>query len=228
MSQSSIRLRDRREAGRLLASKVHEYGDTENLMVLAMPRGGVPVAYEIATALEAPLDLFLVRMLGVPGYDEVAMGAVTTGGATVLNSDVINYLKIPTSTVDLVAERERMEMEKRRIGYCGGRASLKVEGRTIILVDDGLTTVSTVRYAVQALKQLGPARIVLAVPIASQSLWDTVCKDVDHCISLQTSDQFGAGAAWYQDFIQPPDSEIRDLIDRASVRAGRLERCNVQ
>ena len=185
-------------------------------MVLALPRGGIPVAYEIAEALEVPLDLFLVRTLGVPGYDELAMGAVSTGGATVLNADVINYLKIPTATVDSVVERERTELEKRRAAYCGSRPVPKLEDRTVILVDDGLGAVSTVRYAVHALRQLGTARIVVAVPIASRSLWETVCKDVDHCVSLQTPDQFSGEAAWYEDFVQPPDSEIRELLERAS------------
>ena len=212
-----MRLRDRKEAGRILASKLRGYGGAKDLIVLALPRGGVPVAYEIAEELGAPLDVFLVRMLPVPGYDELAMGAVSTGGATVLNADVISYLKIPIATVESAAERERLELEKRRIGYCGPRPAPELDGRTVILVDDGLGAVSTVRTAVQALKQQGPARIVVAVPVGSQSLWDTVCKDVDHCVSLQTPDQFGE-ATWYEDFIQPGDSEIRDLLCRASRR----------
>src|SRR5712671_4832802 len=159
--------RDRREAGRLLAEKLSGYANRPDLLVLALPRGGVPVAYEVARALGAPLDVFVVRKLGVPGYEELAMGAVATGGVRVLNDQLVSRLGIPNHLIDAVAAREKQELARRERLYRGGRPPPDVRGRTAILVDDGLATGATMRAAILALRRQHPARIVVAVPTAS-------------------------------------------------------------
>src|SRR6266436_1584095 len=161
--------RNRRDAGRLLASKLAAYANRPDVMVLALPRGGVPVAAEVARALGAPLDIFLVRKLGVPGHEEMAMGAIATGGVRVLNDDVVRYLRIPASVIDSVAADELRELERRERAYRGNRPEPDVRGKTVILVDDGLATGSTMRAAVAALRAQQPAEIVVAVPVGAQS-----------------------------------------------------------
>ncbi len=158
---------DRREAGRFLAAKLAEYADRPDVMVLALPRGGVPVAYEVARALHAPLDIFLVRKLGLPGREELAMGAIASGGVIVLNEDVVNALRIPRDVIESVAAAEQRELERRERAYRGDRPPPDVRGRTVILIDDGLATGSTMRAAAAALRKQGPARIVVAVPIGA-------------------------------------------------------------
>src|SRR6202166_4792121 len=159
--------RDRREAGRLLAAKLANYANRPDVLVLALPRGGVPVAYEVARALDVPLDVFVVRKLGVPGYEELAMGAVATGGVRVLNDQFVARLGIPEHMIDAIAARERQELARRERLYRGGRPLPDVRGRTVIVVDDGLATGATMHAAIQALRQQNPARIVGAVPAAS-------------------------------------------------------------
>src|SRR5438874_6038364 len=162
-----MRYADRSEGGRILATRLTEYRDRADVLVLALPRGGVPVGYEVARALHAPLDVFLVRKLGVPGHEELAMGAIASGGVRVLNPDVVEHLHIPESIIDAVAEREQADLERRAREYRGSRPPPDVRGRTVILVDDGLATGSSMRAAAAALRRQQPARIVVAVPVAA-------------------------------------------------------------
>jgi predicted phosphoribosyltransferase len=204
--------RDRREAGRLLAAKLTAYANRPDVIVLALPRGGVPVAYEVARALGAPLDVFVVRKLGVPGYEELAMGAVATGGVRVLNDQLVNRLGIPDHLIDAVAAREQQELARRERLYRSGRPPLDVRNRTVILVDDGLATGATMHAAIAALRQLHPARIVVAVPTASPETCEEMRAEVDDVICAITPEPFHAVGRWYQDFSQTTDEEVQDLL----------------
>jgi erythromycin esterase-like protein/adenine/guanine phosphoribosyltransferase-like PRPP-binding protein len=206
--------RDRSEAGRVLAEKLAHYANRPDVLVLALPRGGVPVAYEVARALGAPLDVFVVRKLGVPGYEELAMGAVATGGVRVLNDNIVAGLHIPDYLIDAVANRELEELRRRERVYRGGRPPPDVRGRTVILVDDGLATGATMQAAVKALRQLQPARIVVAVPTASPDTCEALRAEVDEVICAITPEPFQAVGRWYQDFSQTTDDEVRDLLAR--------------
>jgi predicted phosphoribosyltransferase len=206
--------RDRREAGRLLAAKLTAYANRPDVIVLALPRGGVPVADEVARALGAPLDVFVVRKLGVPGSEELAMGAVATGDVRVLNDQLVNRLGIPDHLIDAVAVREGQELARRERLYRGGRPPLDVRDRTVILVDDGLATGATMHAAIAALRQLGPARIVVAVPTASPETCEEMRAEVDDVICAITPEAFQAVGRWYQDFAQTTDEEVQDLLTR--------------
>jgi len=206
--------RDRREAGRLLAAKLTAYANRPDVIVLALPRGGVPVADEVARALGAPLDVFVVRKLGVPGSEELAMGAVATGGVRVLNDQLVNRLGIPDHLIDAVAVREGQELARRERLYRGGRPLLDVRDRTVILVDDGLATGATMHAAIAALRQLHPARIVVAVPTASPETCEEMRAEVDDVICAITPEPFQAVGRWYQDFAQTTDEEVQDLLTR--------------
>jgi predicted phosphoribosyltransferase len=206
--------RDRREAGRLLAAKLTAYANRPDVIVLALPRGGVPVADEVARALGAPLDVFVVRKLGVPGSEELAMGAVATGGVRVLNDQLVNRLGIPDHLIDGVAVREGQELARRERLYRGGRPLLDVRDRTVILVDDGLATGATMHAAIAALRQLHPARIVVAVPTASPETCEEMRAEVDDVICAITPEPFQAVGRWYQDFAQTTDEEVQDLLTR--------------
>jgi erythromycin esterase-like protein/predicted phosphoribosyltransferase len=206
--------RDRREAGKRLAGKLAAYANRPDALVLALPRGGVPVAYEVARALGAPLDVFVVRKLGVPGYEELAMGAVATGGVRVLNDQIIEHLGIPAPLIDAVAARERQELARREHLYRGGRPPPVVRGRTMILVDDGLATGATMSAAIEALRQQNPARIVVAVPTASPDTCEEMKKKADDVICAVTPEPFHAVGRWYQDFSQTADEEVRELLAR--------------
>jgi predicted phosphoribosyltransferase len=208
--------RDRREAGRALAEHLMSYANRPDVLVLALPRGGVPVAFEVARALNAPLDIFLVRKLGVPGYEELAMGAIASGGVRVLNEDVISYLRIPAEVIDEVAAREEKELERRERAYRGTTAPLDVRGRTIILIDDGLATGSTMLAAVAALRQQQPARLVVAVPIAAEATCNAIRAQVDETVCAETPEPFFAVGLWYEDFSQTTDEEVRELLERAA------------
>ena len=208
--------RDRTEAGRRLAEKLVEYADRPDVLVLALPRGGVPVGYEVAWALEAPLDVFVVRKLGVPGHEELAMGAIASGGALVFNEDVIQALKPPFRVVQAVAARELRELQRRERAYRGDRPAPDVRGRIVILVDDGLATGSTMRAAVAALRRLGPDLIVVAVPTAAPSACAELGLEADECICCIRPDPFYAVGTWYEDFSQTSDEEVRDLLERAT------------
>ena len=214
------RFRGRREAGRLLAGKLSTYANRPDVLVLALPRGGVPVAAEVARALGTPLDVFVVRKLGVPGHEEFAFGAIATGGVRVLNEDVVRALQIPDRVIDAVAAREQEELARRERVYRGDRPPLDVRGRTVILVDDGLATGATMQAAIRALRQQQPARIVVAVPTASLETCDELKREVDEVICATTPDPFYAVGLWYEDFSQTTDEEVRELLAR-STGAGR-------
>jgi erythromycin esterase-like protein/adenine/guanine phosphoribosyltransferase-like PRPP-binding protein len=206
--------RDRSEAGRRLAEKLAHYANRPDVLVLALPRGGVPVAYEVARALSAPLDVFVVRKLGVPGYEELAMGAVATGGVRVLNDNIVAGLHIPDYLIDAVANRELEELRRRERLYRGGRPPPDVRGRTVILVDDGLATGATMLAGIKALRQLEPAGIVVAVPTASPDTCEALRAEVDEVICAITPEPFEAVGRWYEDFSQTSDDEVRDLLAR--------------
>jgi predicted phosphoribosyltransferase len=207
--------RDRTDAGRLLAARLDQYAGKPDVIVLALPRGGVPVAYEVARALQAPLDVFLVRKLGVPGQEELAMGAVATGGVRVLNDQVIKGLGVPDYVVDAVVKWETEELMRRDLLYRGTRSPPAVGGKTVILVDDGLATGSTMLAAVQALRQQGPARIVVAVPVASPDTCELFKSHVEDVVCAATPEPFYAVGQWYQDFSQTTDEEVRELLSLA-------------
>ena len=209
---------DRTQAGRLLAARLTHYAGRQDTIVLALPRGGVPVAFEIARALSAPLDVFLVRKLGLPGHEELAMGAIATGGVRVLNRDVVAYLDIPQSIIDVVALQEEQELERRERLYRGDRPPPDVRGLTVILVDDGLATGSTMRAAIAALEKLEPKRIVVAVPVAPPSAIEELKGEVDEIVCDLTAEPFDGVGRWYRDFSQTTDQEVRSLLDRAATR----------
>jgi len=182
--------------------------------VLALPRGGVPVAYEVAKALNAPLDIFLVRKLGVPGHEELAMGAIASGGVRVLNHDVVDHLLIPAGVIDSVAANELRELERRERAYRGSRPEPEVREKTVILVDDGLATGSTMRAAAAALRQQNPARIIVAVPVSAPQTCDEYRMGVDEIVCAITPEPFYGVGQWYVDFSQTTDDEVRDLLER--------------
>ena len=206
--------RDRIEAGKHLAAQLAHYENCDDLLVLALPRGGVPVAYEVAKALRAPLDIFLVRKLGVPGYEELAMGAIATGGVRVLNDDVVEQLFIPAGVIDSVSANELRELERRERAYRGNRPEPEVRGKTVILVDDGLATGSTMRAAATALRQQSPARIIVAVPVSAPQTCDEYRMSVDEIVCATTPEPFYGVGRWYQDFSQTTDEEVRDLLEQ--------------
>jgi len=208
--------RDRTEAGKRLAERLTDYADRPDVLVLALPRGGVPVAYEVARALQAPLDVFLVRKLGVPGHEELAMGAIATGGVRVLNDEVVDYLSIRGEVIDAVAADELRELERRERAYRGDRPAPDVKGKTVILVDDGLATGSTMRAAAAALRRQRPARIVVAVPVSAPQTCDEYRMGVDEIVCAVTPEPFHAVGQWYADFSQTTDEEVRELLARAA------------
>jgi len=210
--------RDRREAGQLLATKLTAYANRPDMLVLALPRGGVPVAYEVARTLGAPMDIFLVRKLGVPGYEELAMGAIATGGVRVLNDELVDGLRIPDYVIDEVAAWEQNELERRERLYRGDRPAPDVRGRTVILVDDGLATGATMQAAVKALRSQQPARIVVAVPTAAPETCAQLKAVADDVICAITPEPFHAVGLWYEDFSQTTDEEVRDLLAQSSDR----------
>jgi len=207
--------KDRTEAGRLLANKLKGYANRDDVVVLALPRGGVPVAFEIARKLKAPLDVFIVRKLGVPWQEELAMGAIATGGVRVLNEDVVKACKISDDQMELVQAREQKELERRDQLYRGGRPAPEVRGRTVILVDNGIATGTTMRAGLAALRKLEPARIVVAVAVAPKSTYEELRAEADELVCLLTPEFFFAISMWYEEFEQTTDDEVRDLLARA-------------
>jgi len=208
--------RDRTHAGRVLADKLTHYAGLPNLLVLGLPRGGVPVAFEVARALNAPLDVFLVRKLGVPGQEELAMGAIASGNVRVLNDEVINGLGISNDEIEAVAEREQQELVRRERLYRGGRPEPQVRDRTVILVDDGLATGASMRAAVVALRQMKPARIVVAVPTAATETSRALEAEVDEVVCCITPEPFFGVGLWYDEFSQTTDEEVRSLLGRST------------
>lgn len=208
--------KDRAEGGRFLAQKLRQYANDPNVVVLALPRGGVPVAYEVAQLLKAPLDVFVVRKLGVPGSEEYAMGAIASGGIRVLDDNVISYLRIPAEVVDEITAEEFTEVERRERLYRGKRAPVDVTGRTVIIVDDGLATGSTMRAAVKALRKKNPKQIVVAVPVGARETCDSFRHEVDTvAVCAITPEPFRAVGLWYRDFSQTTDAEVQQLLTKA-------------
>jgi putative phosphoribosyl transferase len=215
-----VRFPDRREAGRQLAEELHHCADRSDVIVLALPRGGVPVAHEVALALRAPLDVFLVRKLGVPGQEELAMGAIATGGVQVLNEEVLEIAQIAPEEIERVAAEERIELLRRERAYRGDRPPPDLSDRIVILVDDGLATGSSMRAAAQAVRRQGPARIIVAVPTAARETVSALRAEVDEVVCLMTPEPFYAVGVWYEDFTQTSDEEVRSLLESASQRPG--------
>jgi putative phosphoribosyl transferase len=214
---------DRYEAGRLLAEQLRAYAGRSDVIVLGLPRGGVPVAHEVASALGVPFDVFLVRKLGVPGQEELAMGAIASGGIVVVNDEVIEALQIPWEIVEDEIARQRVELTRREHLYRGNRPPLDVSERVVILVDDGLATGSTMRAAVRALRRKQPAQIVVAVPTAAPSTCEEFQTLADACICTITPEPFRAVGLWYQDFDQVSDQEVCELLAQSFRNADRPE-----
>ena len=213
------RYANRREAGRILARELGRFAGAHDLVVLALPRGGLPVAHEIAREMNAPLDVFVVRKLGVPRYEELAMGAIASGGVRVINEDVVRRLRISKEAIDEVASDEGHELERRERLYRGDAPPTEVRGKTVILVDDGLATGATMRAAVEALRQRGAGRLIVAVPVGAP---DSVIgmKDIaDEVVCPMLPEEFNAVGAWYDDFSQTSDEEVRELLEVGSFTA---------
>jgi len=208
--------RDRTDAGRSLAFQLLNYKNNPKVLVLALPRGGVPVAFEVASELNAALDIFVVRKLGVPGYEELAMGAIASGGARVLNNAVIQDLAISPETIDEVTRREEEELHRRERVYRGGRSPLSIAGKIVILVDDGLATGSSMRAAVAAVRQEKAARIIAAVPVGAQEICSDLSKEADEVVCTVIPRGFHAVGIWYDNFTQTTDAEVQDLMRRAA------------
>ena len=207
---------DRSAAGQALARELARYEGRSDVVVLALPRGGVPIGFELARRLHARLDVFLVRKLGVPGYEELAMGAIASGGTRVLNEAVVEQLRIPPEEIERVAAQERQELERREQAFRDGRPPVVTANRICILVDDGLATGSTMRAAVLALKKQNPKRITIAVPVAAADTCEEFQPLVDEVVCLYTPDPFMAVGRWYDDFAQLTDEEVRDYLERAA------------
>jgi putative phosphoribosyl transferase len=220
------RFDDRRHAGRLLGAALERHVEADaSLLVLALPRGGVPVGYEVACTLHAALDVFIVRKLGVPGQRELAMGAIATGNVVVLNHELIWELQIPRSAIEAVIAAEQRELARREQEYRGARQRIAVSGKTAILVDDGLATGSTMQAAVEGLRKLQPARIVVAVPVAARPTCEEIGSQVDDSVCLLTPEPFIAVGFWYEDFEQTSDDEVRELLARASEESAPAHDC---
>jgi putative phosphoribosyl transferase len=212
----AIRFANRQQAGELLATKLATYADRPDVLVLALPRGGVPVGFALARTLHVALDIFLVRKLGVPGHEELAMGAIASGGVRVLNTEVVQLLHIPDDLIDLVAAQEQREIDRREHLYRAGRPLPHIRGRTVILVDDGLATGATMRAAVAAVRHHQPARLVVAVPTAAPETCAELQAEADEVVCATTPEPFYAVGLWYADFTQVTDMEVRDLLAQAA------------
>lgn len=215
MESGEWRFRDRTDAGERLAAKLSAYANRPDVVVLGLPRGGVPVAYEVASALNVPLDVIIVRKLGVPGEEELAMGAIALGGVRVLNSDVVRMLGLSDATINAVAAREQRELTRREHLYRGERPLPELRGRMVMLVDDGIATGATMRAAIAAVRQQQPTHIVVAVPVAASSTCVALRAEGNEVVCVQEPDMLFAIGLWYEEFPQTADGEIHDLLDRA-------------
>jgi len=207
-----MKFHNRIQAGKMLGESLIDYANHENLLVLALPRGGVPVGWEIAKAVNAPLDVCIVRKIGVPGQKELAMGAIGAGGVRVFNHDIIATLGIDRDVIEKVVSQELEELERREQTYRGNAPPIKVENKTVILVDDGIATGATIRAAIAVLKQQKPSKIVVAIPVASASTYRELESEVDEVVCLQTPEFFSAIGLWYEDFSQTSDQEVCEIL----------------
>ena len=207
--------RDRTEAGQLLAGELMQFANQPDVIVLGLPRGGVPVAFEVARALRAPLDVFVVRKLGTPGRRELAMGAIASGGVRVLNEEVVQGLGIPMEVIDAVSAEEEQELKRRELAYRGSYSEPEVRGKTVLLIDDGIATGSTIRAAIRALHAQHPARLIVGVPTAAASTCRELRPEVDDLVALMTPERFDGVGQWYEDFGQTSDAEVTELLQRA-------------
>ena len=205
---------NRAEAGKLLAARFSALAWREDVIVLALPRGGVPVGFEVARALDVALDVFVVRKLGVPGHEELAMGAIASGNVRLVNHDVVDALGIPDHVIDQVAQREQIELERRERLYRGSRPLTPLANKTVILVDDGLATGSTMRAAIASIRQQQPASIIVGVPVGARSTCEEIGKDADQVVCLRTPEPFVAVGLWYRDFSETSDAEVRSLLGK--------------
>jgi len=210
---------DRADAGRALAKQLDGYAGRDDVVVLALPRGGVPVGYHVAEALGAPLDIFVVRKLGTPGHRELAMGAIASGGVRVLNDDVVRWLNIRPEQIESVAREEEQELIRREAAYKAGRPPVSLKDRVVILVDDGLATGSTMKAAVQAVKQHGPSRVIVAVPVGAPETCRDLREYADDVVCASMPERFSAVGQWYERFDQTSDDEVRELLTRAAERS---------
>ena len=220
-SAERLRFADRRHAGAVLAGQLQHFADRPDVVVLALPRGGVPVAFEVAQSLGAPMDVFVVRKLGMPGHPELAMGALASGGVRVMNEDVFRWYRPSASAMEAVIRAERAELERRERAYRDGRPPLPIEGRTVILVDDGLATGSTMRAAVLAIRRLRPARVIVAVPVGARETCEALRAIADEVVCARMPEPFSAVGLWYIDFSQTTDDEVRQLLSSPGTDATR-------
>jgi predicted phosphoribosyltransferase len=214
----STQFHDRVEAGRLLAEKLAKYANRPDVLVLGLPRGGVPVAAQVARELNAPLDVFVVRKLGAPGQEELAMGAIATGGVRVLNAEVVDSMGIKDEVIDEVEAREQRELQRREHAYRSGRLAPDVEGKTVLVVDDGIATGSTMLAAIAALRMLKAGRVVAAAPTIAADTYVTIEKEVDEIVAVIVPEDFRGVGQWYEDFSQTTDEEVRELLAQADAR----------
>lgn len=210
------RFRDRRDAGELLALELSHLAGRRDCVILALPRGGVPVGYELSCILRAPLDVLIVRKLGVPGHEELAIGAIATGGVRILNENVVSALGIQREAIAAVESRELEELGRREHTYRGGNPPLEVTGKTVILVDDGIATGATVLAAIEAVRRRGAARIVVASPVAPPSVAEMLRRHAEEVHCVLTPEDFGGVGRWYDDFSQTEDAEVRSLLEAAN------------
>jgi putative phosphoribosyl transferase len=216
-----MKFRDRREAGQMLARHLRAYTGRRDVIVLGIPRGGVPVAFEIAIELKAPLDVFVLRKLGVPGHEELAFGAIASGGARVLDREITEVLGISEPEIERITANERKELMRRELAYRGGRPPLNIKGLTVIVVDDGIATGSSLRAGIKALRQLKPAKIVIGAPVAPLTTFNRLKTEVDDVVCVEVPESFYAIGQFYEDFLQVTDREVVDLLKRSHQSAER-------
>jgi putative phosphoribosyl transferase len=216
-----MKFKDRREAGKLLARRLRAYAGRKDVIVLGIPRGGVPVAFEVAAELKAPLDVFVLRKLGVPGHEELAFGAIASGGARVLDREITEVLGISELEIERITANERNELMRRELAYRGGRPPLNIKGLTVIVVDDGIATGSSLRAGIEALRQLKPARIVIGVPVAPLTTFNRLKSEVSDLVCVETPESFYAIGQFYEDFSQVSDREVVELLKKAHQPAER-------
>lgn len=214
--RTSVFFKNRQEAGRALAKELSAYSNANDLVILALPRGGVPVAFEVARELHAPMDVLIVRKLGTPGQEELAMGAIASGNVRVINESVVKQLGIPGDVVEEIVKQERQEMERRERVYRGDRAAVDVLGKTCIVIDDGIATGATMRAAVAVLKQLGAQRLIVAAPTSARDTYANLAREADEVVCLATPEPYIAVGVWYDQFPQTNDEEVCSLLARAA------------